>query len=368
MKSEQRHELKENELAHLLEQGIEATRPYAKLILGGVILLVVGVIAYVVISADPGVARSPEWNSLYVALDDTFRAGEDDVKRQEATAKLSDLAEQSGDKPAGLWAAQLAGEQQLADASDKAFTDPEAGKLEIQRAIDLFQRVEKAAKHDILKQKAMWHLGIAYELQATDEALEQGRKTYQRIVEEWPDSEMAQMAERRIAWLNDPEIVGPDGFYAWYRQQDFAALAAENEARMPSGFGPGQPFPGLDDPGQNLFDPASSPEDDKPLFEPSINLEGLSPSGANTETPTGTPRVILSGDDEEEPLGFPPETETPAPTEDPAPSTEPAPEPQETPEVESSPEPESAEPQSSEPQSSESEESPPPAEEESSDS
>ncbi|MEX1041911.1 MAG: hypothetical protein WDZ51_14825 [Pirellulaceae bacterium] len=361
MKSEQRHELKENELAHMLEQAIETTRPYAKLILGGIILLVVGVIAYVIVSADPGVARSPEWNSLYVALDDTFRAGEDDVKRQAATAQLSELAEQSGDKPAGLWAAQLAGEQQLADASDKAFTDPEAGKIEIQRAIDLFQRVEKAAQHDILKQKAMWHLGIAYELQATDEALEQGRKTYQRIVEEWPDSEMSRMAERRVEWLNDPEVVGPDGFYAWYRQQDFAALAAESESRMPSGFGPGQPFPGLDDPGQNLLDPTSPPEDDKPLFEPSINLEGLSPSG-NPPAADMTPGVIEeSGTTPAEPAS--PETEAPAPTEDPAPGEEPAPEPTETPEVEPSPEPETAEPESTEP-----EEPAPPAEEESSDS
>lgn len=364
MKSEQRHELKENELASLLEQGIEATRPYAKLILGGIILLVVGVIAYVIITADPGVARSPEWNSLYMALDDTFRAGEDDVKRQEATAKLSELAEQSGDKPAGLWAAQLAAEQQLADASEKAFTDPESGKIEIQRAIDLFQRVEKAAKQDILKQKAMWHLGIAYELQATDEALEQGRKTYQRIVEEWPDSEMSRMAERRIEWLNDPEVIGPEGFYAWYRQQDFAALAAENETRMPSGFGPGQLFPGLDDPGQNLLDPTSPPEDDKPLFEPSINLEGLSPSGTPPAADM-TPEVGEEGGTTPAEPATPetpasPEAEVPAPMEEPAPSVEPAPEPA-TPEAEPAPETESAESETSE-------ETPPPAEEEASDS
>lgn len=345
MKSERRHEIQENSLARFLEGTFEAAKPHAPLIGIAALALVLGWIAYVILSQDRGVPASEQWNSVYSALDQSFRIGEDDVQRQEVAQRFAAISEQYGDDPAALWAEYFYAQQALTQASDLAFSDPQGARADIERALMSFERVYDDTDQTVLKVKALWGMAEANELQATPEALESAKERYEEIINIWPEGNTAEMAKQRVERLNNPMIVGENGFYAWYRQQDFPSRTAEaaRENRPPLEGG----LPGLDsleNPGSGLFDATpgmgaapGSPGGD-PLFTPSMNLDEAAEStpqpstfseqeGADT-TPSdqpGTPAdpaVPMTDAPAETPSAEEPATQPAAPQD--APAEEPA--------------------------------------------
>lgn len=287
MKSERRHEIQENSLAHFLEGVLEQAKPHATMIGGVVLALLLGFVGYVILNTESGIVKNEEWNAVYSTLDQSFRVGDDDVKRQEIAQEFATLSSDFGSSRPALWAEYFYGQQNLTQASDLAFSDPQSATADIERALKSFQKVYDSADLPVLKVKALWGMAEAYELQATKESLAKAKSNYEEILVIWPDTNTSLLAEERIKRLDNQ---GVDGFYAWYRDQDFAARAAEvereNRAPLEGGL-PGMDM-NLEAPGGGLFNSpgtgATPGAGSDPLFTPSMDLKG-----ADGEAPAPKP-------------------------------------------------------------------------------
>lgn len=305
MKSERRHEIQENSLAHFLEGILEQAKPHATMIGGVALAILLAFVGYVILNTDSGVVKNEEWSAVYSTLDQSFRVGEDDVKRQEVAQEFATLSTDFGTSSPALWAEYFYGQQNLTQASDLAFSDPQSAAADIERALKSFQKVYDSADLPVLKVKALWGMAEAYELQATKESLGKAKTNYEEILVIWPDTNTSMLAEERIKRLNNQ---GVDGFYAWYRDQDFAARAAEvereNRAPLEGGL-PGMDM-NLEAPGGGLFDTpgASKPgAGSDPLFTPSMDLKGADGEGPAPKPSSFTEKEKEAAEKPAEPMG-----------------------------------------------------------------
>ncbi|WDI41129.1 tetratricopeptide repeat protein [Bremerella sp. P1] len=305
MKSERRHEIQENSLAHFLEGILEQAKPHATMIGGVALAILLAFVGYVILNTDSGVVKNEEWSAVYSTLDQSFRVGEDDVKRQEVAQEFATLSTDFGTSRPALWAEYFYGQQNLTQASDLAFSDPQSAAADIERALKSFQKVYDSADLPVLKVKALWGMAEAYELQATKESLGKAKTNYEEILVIWPDTNTSMLAEERIKRLNNQ---GVDGFYAWYRDQDFAARAAEvereNRAPLEGGL-PGMDM-NLEAPGGGLFDTpgASKPgAGSDPLFTPSMDLKGADGEGPAPKPSSFTEKEKEAAEKPAEPMG-----------------------------------------------------------------
>jgi len=306
MKSERRHEIQENSLAHFLEGVLEQAKPHATMIGGVALALLLGFVGYVILNTESGVVKNEEWNAVYSTLDQSFRVGEDDVKRQEVAQEFATLSTDYGTSRPALWSEYFYGQQNLTQASDLAFSDPQSATADIERALKSFQKVYDSADLPVLKVKALWGMAEAYELQATKESLAKAKTNYEEVMVIWPDTNTSLLAEERIKRLNNQ---GVDGFYAWYRDQDFAARAAEvekeNRAPLEGGL-PGMDM-NLDAPTGGLFNtpgatpPAAGGTD--PLFTPSMDLKGADGEAAAPKPSSFTEKEKEAADKPAQPMG-----------------------------------------------------------------
>ncbi|PQO37952.1 hypothetical protein [Blastopirellula marina] len=343
MKSERRHEIQENSLAHFLEGAFESARPHATLIGGILLALVLAYIAFVVMMQNSGPIQDKEWQSVYTTLDQSFRVGEDDVAQKQVADEFATISKDYGKSRPALWSEYFYGQQILTQASDLAFSDPKSATADLDRAVQAFQKVYDETDLPILKVKALWAMAEAYELQASKESLGKAKANFEEITKIWPDTNTAKLAQERIERLNNPALTGDDGFYAWYREQDFAAHTAEAAAKNRAPIGGS--IPGMDmnlEPGGGLFDAPGSASPGSALpgtslpggSLPGMTLPGLgTPGGTTPGTETGnlfTPSMNLdsAGDENapkpssftekeeaatsEKPAGEPMKTETPA--------------------------------------------------------
>lgn len=287
MKSERRHEIQENSLARFLEGILEAAKPHATLIGGILLAAVLGWIAYIVMSQE-GAVRNEQWHAMFAVVDQSFRVADDDVKREEVAQKFAQISEEHGNSTPALWAEYFFGQQNLTRASDVAFSDPSAATADIERALSSFQKVYDEAKLTALKVKALWGMAEAHELQATPESLKEAKANYEEVLKIWPETTTAELAQQRIERLDNPHITGENGFYAWYRSQDFAARAADaaRENRQPLEGGlPGMDI-NLEAPSGGLFDSpgGAAASGTNPLFTPSMNLDEAAESTPEPST------------------------------------------------------------------------------------
>jgi len=316
MKSERRHEIQENSLAHFLEGVLERAKPHATMIGGVGLALLLAFVGYVILQTDSGIVKNEEWNAVYSTLDQSFRVGEDDVKRQEVAQEFATLSGDYGTSRPALWAEYFYGQQNLTQASDLAFSDPQSAAADIERALKSFQKVYDSADLPVLKVKALWGMAEAYELQATKESLAKAKTNYEEILVIWPDTNTSEMAQQRIERLNNE---GVEGFYAWYRDQDFVARSAEvereNRAPLEGGL-PGMDLD-LEAPGGGLFDtpgntdpgtpPSSTPgrspaPGGTPLFTPSMDLNGADGEGSQPKPSSFTEKEKEATNQPAEPM------------------------------------------------------------------
>lgn len=285
MKSERRHEIQENSLAHFLENLFESARPHATLIGGVLLAAVLAYIGYVVMMQEGGPVKHDQWNSVFSAVDQSFRVADDDVQQQELAEKFATIAKEDGDTRPGLWAEYFAGLRSLTQAGDVAYSDPKSATADLERAIQAFQKTYDETDLPVLKVKSLWSMAEAYQLQATSDSLNKAKANFEEITKIWPDSNTARAAQERIERLDNAAVTGKDGFYAWYRDHDFAAQpraplggntpgldmnlepSSGGMFNTPDASAPGEDFKGMAPPGT----------ENDPLFTPSMNLDG--PSG-----------------------------------------------------------------------------------------
>ncbi len=284
MKTERRHELQTNQLADTLAHWIDAAKPYSRAGLALVVAVVVGLFAWGYLSAQNTRREADGWTEYFDALNS-----------RDARDSLSDIAARYPTLPVGQWASLVLADIQLSDGTGRLFAEKADARSELKQATDRYRSVMLESSEPTILQRATFGLARAHEALGT---LEEARKEYSSIAEQWPDSPFAAPAKERAKDLEQPNT---KKFYDWF---------AKYEPPRPVSKEPG--IPGvrpdfLKEPLDGNSAKLPSSIGDK-TTGPSLGTES-SPERSNAESPPGE---------------SPPDATTPA--EPPAASSEPAPE------------------------------------------
>lgn len=268
MKTEERHELKKNELSEILVK----IEPYWRAIVGGIVVLLTLIVVTGVISNNRKASREAGWTAFFGATAD---------RNAEGLAKLG--ANEQGSSLAA-WAFYSSGQGKLVDASTQVAQDRAQAKQNFQEALAAFQQAyDQAGNYELIKQQALWSMGQAAE--GLNE-LDQAKNHFQKIVEDWPESKIAERAQKRLTKLNDPAT---KDFYDWYFAQTPpkppAPSATSGGSTIPFGDPPKEPNFDVPDLGDGLKLPIS--EGTASDSDETSSLDGSdTPDDSSSETPT----------------------------------------------------------------------------------
>ena len=213
MKSERRHELQENDLADSVEQLSERLRPYVTPILsvaiGALILVLVGLF----VSSRWEANRSESWDTCLAALvtgdPEGFR---EVILRYPGT-------------PAAQWAELILADRNLSEATDLLFAkmDPanDVARERLELAAAAYADVLSQRPTDMVAERAT--MGLAKARESLGD-LDQARRGYEAVANEYPSSPMANLATEHADDLAQDKT---KAFYNWFAEQRLANVAAE---------------------------------------------------------------------------------------------------------------------------------------------
>lgn len=268
MKTERRHELATNSLADWLGEKIDALKPYSTAISATVLAVAVAVFAYVYWSQKNQARQAAGWEKYFQALDERGR--------EDADARLRDVAEDFSKSSPGAWARLSLADSQLAVGVDKLFNDRPASRQTLDDAIENYRLVLDSAPPDSpLAERATFGVAEAYE---SKNELDKAREQYRSLVERWPEGAFTAMAQQR---LDDLDRKSTMDFYDWFGKQS-------PKPKQPKGPGmPGEKPP---------FDLGNLPDDNP--FGSGLNFELKEPP---TEKPQDRLKTSLGNEKSEEP-------------------------------------------------------------------
>ena len=212
MKTERRHELQTNELADWLGTKTKQIRPYARVIVGILVLTSAAIFLLSFGAVQRKKTRESAWKNLF-ALQVEANSSFDPLARSDYAQQLIDLSKQHEGSPVGAWALQSAGDINLALGSDLLWRDRDAAREKFQLALENYNGALAASEHDMLRQRSLQGLAQA------NEALNQladAEGTYQQIIDKWPGTAVAKAASERLAFLQRPST---GQFYDWFMRQ-----------------------------------------------------------------------------------------------------------------------------------------------------
>jgi tetratricopeptide (TPR) repeat protein len=186
MKSERRHELQQNQLLEWLSTAFEAIKPYTNAILGAILLVVVIILATTLWARLSSGRASEAWQAYYMALNTG------------SVADLENVAEKHPSTEAGYWALLTAADLHLNSGCNQLFVDKTKAKLDLERAISDYLKIDAAASAPVFQQRAAYGLARAYEAQGDlDKAIAQ----YKKVADQWPEGTFAKVCKARAADL-----------------------------------------------------------------------------------------------------------------------------------------------------------------------
>ena len=209
MKTERRHELQNNELAFLLTNFIEKYRSQAGLF-GGIALL--GVAAWLAMSYMSSAAEQANAGSWAAYFQATETRGGDG-------RQFNAVADAYGDTKAGNWAKFSAASNVLAQATQSTFINREDAKAKLKVAQTELEGLVNV-KDELLRPRAM--LALAQTLESLGalggtESLDQAAKQFEKVVAEFPNTEIARTAANQLDRLKANQA---DGWYTWFASQE----------------------------------------------------------------------------------------------------------------------------------------------------
>ena len=201
MKSEERHHLQENDLAGMLDRGLKKIEPYTNQIVIGfavLILLVAGVLLWM---RSSGAANADAWGHF--------------AKASTADDYLT-VADDFSDSDVAHWAKLRAGEQFLNQGLRTATSDRKSTDDNLNNAESAFQSLlQGSSAPPQIRERALYGLAVCRETLSgadTSKAIE----AYEELVNSFPDSHLAGLADQRIA---DLKTEATRDFYAWFDRQ-----------------------------------------------------------------------------------------------------------------------------------------------------
>lgn len=301
MKRERRHELKENELAELLGRWLTKIAPYSRSITVGLLLALLLYVAWAIWASWARAVEQDAWNALYAALETG------------GPADLEAVAERYPRTDPGHWAQLLAADFRLRTGCYEIQNNKANAAQELRKAVDGYLAVRDATVSPLFQQRVLWGLARAYEaLSGTRQGqgeLEKAIKTYQELVDRWPDGLYSELARRRIAFLSKEEN---KRFYDMFAAYEPQKTDPTSSPVVPAGGPPpvlpppsqGGPAAGESSsqasaeqsgqvmaPGQETVPPASQTSEQSDGANPAgaSGKDGTNPPQKNDVVPTGTP-------------------------------------------------------------------------------
>lgn len=166
MKAKRRHELQTNVLADWLGQQIQAIKPYASWIVGGLIAVTVVVLFISVGGSRRSVESAERWERFEEASVDGFTASSrnDAIKLENALQRLQKVADQNAGSPLGVQASLTLGDLYLQSGNVLMRSDNRtSAKVEFKKAAEHYTTVTSSARHALVLNRARFCLGKSYE-------------------------------------------------------------------------------------------------------------------------------------------------------------------------------------------------------------
>lgn len=289
MKNERRHQLERNELADRIGAGVESVQSYLPMILGGLVVLAVGALAWGLYSSSARKQAAAGWTEYYFSL----TGGDADT--------FMDISEQYSGSTAASWAQQTAGNGYLQRGIEALYVDKSEGEELIQQAIDAFEGLEN---HSNIQLRTKAILGLAQAYESLGE-IDKATGYYEELASLATQSGLVDKANERIAFLSSP--AGKE-FYAWFDKLDpqpAAPIDFSGDLNLPPTspegleFGSGDAGPASAVAPAMQLDPADLPEMPQLQLEDSTSDKAaLPPAPPATPGKIELPEMDLSGSDE----------------------------------------------------------------------
>ena len=205
MKSEERHQLQQNELAkfgHQVQDLMKADfwEKYNNHILIGISVVCLGLAAWIYWSRQSRNAETDAWG---------------EVARAQETADFAAIALEPryAGTSAVPWASLKAAELYLRDGSGKMFTDREGAAADLDQARSRLEDLLKSSPAPAIRERALFTLAQTLE---TQNKLDEAAKRYEELLTAFPNTALKTAADERLEAIKSGEA---KNFYAWFAKQ-----------------------------------------------------------------------------------------------------------------------------------------------------
>jgi hypothetical protein len=193
MDSKHRHQLRENALANWIisqyEEWIHPNSNWLYWTLIGVLVCVLIILGTIRLNAWN---QKTAWKQYYAALHSV-----------QSEADLEALADQTSGI-VGVQARLSLGLQKLSEGCNAVFTDKSKAIADLEKAVFVFQKVQKTASDRTILQQAAFGLAQSWEALAASrkgDDLQRAEAEYKKIVEAWKDENVGQRAADQLALI-----------------------------------------------------------------------------------------------------------------------------------------------------------------------
>ncbi|WP_442481698.1 hypothetical protein [Aeoliella sp. SH292] len=286
MKSEERHELEQNTLAKLLEQGSDKAAPYASYIIYGLLAVAAIWAVFRLTSSNIVAKKDAAWDAYTMAVypfpadTEALRATADEYKGKEV-GEFAELA----------WA-----DSQLAQGCREYFSDKKGSMEALDNALKQYEDAAKRVKNPVVRSRAQ--LGVAKATEAKGD-IAAAIEAYNKVTGVY-----SELADSRVKVLEE-----------WNSQDVASWLATAEGASRPSGVPGAGAMPQFTPDGLDLpsTDPAANTDAAaEDFFKTLDQFQKIAPGEPNSDRYENKSEPAAEGATTEIPAEGEPTTETPA--------------------------------------------------------
>lgn len=267
MKSEERHQLAQNDLQVGLNHWLDRIEPYSNHILGGVVVATLVAVSLILWSRSSAATSDEGWMR---------------ISQARTAEQLEQVADQYKGTPAGDWATLSAARMSYTQGIETSLTDRKSSDESLKQARELYDRLLKAKVSPDLREEALKGMGLTLE-SVSGADVSKAVEAYETLIKEFPNSPFKDYAAFRVADLKNPQA---SEFYAWFRKQNPkpAARPEPMDGKLPLDGGIKSPaLPDLD----SKTEPAATSKTETPKSDTTPPLPVVPP--AEGKTPPAAP-------------------------------------------------------------------------------
>jgi hypothetical protein len=216
MKSEERHQLAQNDLQVGINRWLEKIEPYSNHILGGIVAATVVAVGLILWTRSRSSTSETGWSEMASAR---------------TADRFLEIAEENPGSAAANWARLQAARISYSNGIETALTDRKSSDESLKQAKDVYKGLVNQNTMPELREEAL--KGYALTLESTSGSdVGDAIKAYEQLIKEFPDSTFRDFAAHRVEELKNPDA---GEFYAWFRKQNPkpAARPLPNDGKLP---------------------------------------------------------------------------------------------------------------------------------------